>query len=128
MRSHAEDLALNALDCRSQLRHGAYAPNGKAQAAKPLQLIGNAFQGCWREGSTGRVHLLRNDFDATAGLRFSGRSCIRPLHAQHTDVLGQGSAELLPCPATLEVCRCLKRSEEHTSELQSLMRISDAVF
>src|SRR3546814_19919225 len=37
MRSHAEDLALNALDCRSQLRHGAYAPNGKAQAAKPLQ-------------------------------------------------------------------------------------------
>src|SRR3546814_1313347 len=28
----------------------------------------------------------------------------------------------------LDVCRCLCRSEEHTSELQSLMRISYAVF
>src|SRR3546814_7037025 len=37
MRSHAEDLALNALDCRSPLRPGAYAPNGQDQAATPLQ-------------------------------------------------------------------------------------------
>src|SRR3546814_7360924 len=31
-------------------------------------------------------------------------------------------------PAVVEQRRCLRRSEEHTSELQSLMRISYAVF
>src|SRR3546814_9194205 len=31
-------------------------------------------------------------------------------------------------PAAIRICCCTKRSEEHTSELQSLMRISYAVF
>src|SRR3546814_4303803 len=40
---------------------------------------------------------------------------IRQLDQQHTDVVGHGEQEFA-------------RSEEHTSELQSLMRISYAVF
>src|SRR3546814_1235622 len=34
----------------------------------------------------------------------------------------------LPEPRFVDLARCLERSEEHTSELQSLMRISYAVF
>src|SRR3546814_3329283 len=33
-----------------------------------------------------------------------------------------------PVPSPMTVCRQVSRSEEHTSELQSLMRISYAVF
>src|SRR3546814_17301475 len=38
------------------------------------------------------------------------------------------SAHFAIQPSTLSLCACVKRSEEHTSELQSLMRISYAVF
>src|SRR3546814_7004222 len=46
-----------------------------------------------------------------------------------TAVVGEASPGVPVNAATLfHICSCSKRSEEHTSELQSLMRISYAVF
>src|SRR3546814_1626411 len=47
------------------------------------------------------------------------------LHVRHLGVLGH---VLMNCQTLGEVAEQLARSEEHTSELQSLMRISYAVF
>src|SRR3546814_9487671 len=44
------------------------------------------------------------------------------------EVRACGPRTLLPEDATLDGCTVMRRSEEHTSELQSLMRISLAVF
>src|SRR3546814_3409723 len=44
------------------------------------------------------------------------------------DSLGKSSAVVTPMSAVLAARRRSARSEEHTSELQSLMRISYAVF
>src|SRR3546814_5359431 len=58
-----------------------------------------------------------------AGLRPAGV----PLHALHAQRVRGGSADL-PAPDAGAGRRPGVRSEEHTSELQSLMRISYAVF
>src|SRR3546814_10793896 len=62
------------------------------------------------------VHLL-GDAQQHEGVEGSGRHG-DPLAVQHLDAVAPGLAR--PAPR--------ERSEEHTSELQSLMRISYAVF
>src|SRR3546814_5992489 len=42
--------------------------------------------------------------------------------------LGKNASAFLPCAWAAKLLRYSARSEEHTSELQSLMRISYAVF
>src|SRR3546814_4733897 len=50
-----------------------------------------------------------------------------PIVKLNDPVISDGTAmSRAPCPVATQFCR--KRSEEHTSELQSLMRISYAVF
>src|SRR3546814_2704477 len=56
-----------------------------------------------------------------AGGRCYGYSTVRPFDAAGTPI--KGEREIDPAEAEIVV-----RSEEHTSELQSLMRISYAVF
>src|SRR3546814_2487982 len=46
----------------------------------------------------------------------------------YTALAGEGGISLQPYPNILRWIDRMKRSEEHTSELQSLMRISYAVF
>src|SRR3546814_8083812 len=59
--------------------------------------------------------------------RFSGLRLTRPacLQLQH---LERGALTLHHQPRKDQLAQSLRRSEEHTSELQSLMRISYAVF
>src|SRR3546814_2540462 len=85
--------------------------------------------------------LYRSDRDRRGGGRASGLSICPGQGA----LLGRGSAGVRHacklrrlgavgrracrlCPRDVERCRACARSEEHTSELQSLMRISYAVF
>src|SRR3546814_3344442 len=56
--------------------------------------------------------------------RFVRHDARRPIKFAHTDHRGAGEDELFDRMAP----GMAKRSEEHTSELQSLMRISYAVF
>src|SRR3546814_1737013 len=53
----------------------------------------------------------------------------RPIKFAHTDHRGAGEDELFDrmAPGMAKCAKTLARSEEHTSELQSLMRISYAV-
>src|SRR3546814_6073436 len=54
---------------------------------------------------------------------------LRPsIAANSAGALGSAVAKRSACPAPSAVRSSSKRSEEHTSELQSLMRISYAVF
>src|SRR3546814_5123202 len=62
--------------------------------------------------------------------RFARQSERLDLYAAAADRL-KAAGRLYPCYETaeeLELRRKVQRSEEHTSELQSLMRISSAVF
>src|SRR3546814_20859609 len=61
------------------------------------------------------------DFEAVANVRSGERLAPWPRHLRH----GPSERQRL-CLPDIRVCR--KRTEEHTSELQSLMRISYAVF
>src|SRR3546814_4337900 len=78
------------------------------------------------EGSAGMREPLaekettRSRLEATAMARPEG-FCPSP-HAFPLPSVGEG------CEALANACVSLRRSEEHTSELQSLMRISYAVF
>src|SRR3546814_8958729 len=63
-----------------------------------------------------RVHVVRADIEEVAGVGVAIDLGVGVLAA----VTRIGHAQLEPCEA--------RRSEEHTSELQSLMRISYAVF
>src|SRR3546814_1943720 len=49
-------------------------------------------------------------------------------HGGKTGDIGNGRRGIYWQPCRVGVARCRLRSEEHTSELQSLMRISYAVF
>src|SRR3546814_9182500 len=70
--------------------------------------------------------------------RFHSSSHNRRCSAHHTRDSIQPPNQLLqtqishrrkqPCTSAPRASRCARRSEEHTSELQSLMRISYAVF
>src|SRR3546814_3552957 len=55
----------------------------------------------------------------------SRAGCVRP---RQTAGSAAGAGRSLPLPADQAPRQCSGRSEEHTSELQSLMRISYAVF
>src|SRR3546814_9835943 len=73
----------------------------------------------------------RSDVAADAGL--SRRADRQPARKAARDParlgpLGDGAAERASRRASGVAVRLLRRSEEHTSELQSLMRISYAVF
>src|SRR3546814_4437988 len=79
-----------------------------------------------REGEVGHVDLV-------VALR---QQAVQPLR-RHIDMAGGAGAAAAALGAHAEILRgqhlhqgiaLLKRSEEHTSELQSLMRISYAVF
>src|SRR3546814_4712880 len=52
---------------------------------------------------------------------------VEPVHAHHARARQQGEAREKERPVMIERTG-IERSEEHTSELQSLMRISYAVF
>src|SRR3546814_6718574 len=96
--------------------------------------------------TVGEPQALAEGVDAPEPARRHGRSAVDPLGAGQVDAwraeslvevmrgeadaaLGQRQAEgRLHGPAEPRPRRRLRRSEEHTSELQSLMRISYAVF
>src|SRR3546814_6912384 len=59
--------------------------------------------------------------------RMRGHQPLEAVLAHHPDILGSHQRDLLRL-AALQGNRPAQRSEEHTSELQSLMRISYAVF
>src|SRR3546814_3865091 len=85
--------------------------------------------------------LLRATQAVRRGARAGGtasrdRRSVLPQAAQDDDATGRAPSRIAP-PATYEsggrprgrpFCSRARRSEEHTSELQSLMRISYAVF
>src|SRR3546814_5386139 len=92
-------------------------------------------RGCGRRLCLARLHsrtILRGYFAPAAGCR-GCRKCgeqqeqADPEHASSDD-RQRPSWNLARYPATLSCPGHLVRSEEHTSELQSLMRISYAVF
>src|SRR3546814_7969498 len=68
----------------------------------------------WRTGSSG-VRSSPSTAEASAAIGASNRE-------------GEGSIVISLTPELLSSFHIRKRSEEHTSELQSLMRISYAVF
>src|SRR3546814_10868781 len=81
------------------------------------------------------VHVLglaRDRADVTLGLLDAEHEVLAPLHHVLAQVLSEGRPSLRGlAPSDLLEGRLdglLDRSEEHTSELQSLMRISYAVF
>src|SRR3546814_2699886 len=71
-------------------------------------------------GSAGRYATGRH---ARTG---GGNTCLCPLGSR--DPARIGSAPFVTAPGAAHIGRMATRSEEHTSELQSLMRISYAVF
>src|SRR3546814_4758132 len=90
--------------------------------------------GFHRRPDLGVVHLLK-PHDATAAVEIGNRLDVEHQHRftkAHVDMLAQGV--FMPCVFTQGIRRSRysghrdHRSEEHTSELQSLMRISYAVF
>src|SRR3546814_1831119 len=83
-----------------------------------------------RDGAANR----RRVHDRTAAPRFQHR-CDLMFHAmknaEHVDIQGSleiGARQLMKRHVDRRQPRIVERSEEHTSELQSLMRISYAVF
>src|SRR3546814_9772544 len=110
---------------RSRRAAGTGAPHGGAQAAAP------APPGCAAPG------LLRGRApDAGADAAPGDRPGVRRRHhRRRASVLRDGVHRRQPADAVLRRTRTVAapahradRSEEHTSELQSLMRISYAVF
>src|SRR3546814_3484715 len=72
--------------------------------------------------------LFRSDFRAAQAKTFD-RSAVERTNALHPVMLAEPSSKMVPeCPDHRRRGCCQRRSEEHTSELQSLMRISYAVF
>src|SRR3546814_6506450 len=72
---------------------------------------------------------LRSDAGRTAALGFDGKWVIHPGQvASVTEAYTPTDEELARAREVLEALSAAERSEEHTSELQSLMRISYAVF
>src|SRR3546814_1934083 len=65
---------------------------------------------------------------ATTSARTLSRSLLKNGLPSRFTVLKHLSAVVLPQPLRTSLLDLIRRSEEHTSELQSLMRISYAVF
>src|SRR3546814_10471853 len=79
----------------------------------PLRLVGHAIHSCRR---------CRSSASARAGLR-------QDVRGNEREGLQRPRIDRHRCPIPWSaLCRALPRSEEHTSEIQSLMRISYAVF
>src|SRR3546814_3287405 len=62
-----------------------------------------------------------------SGLRISPRQ-LPPVSSRPPPATCSTSSRYMPCPISMWCSPRARRSEEHTSELQSLMRISYAVF
>src|SRR3546814_6940321 len=74
----------------------------------PTAVPGNAFCGTLKTGYLAIAKVMEGDAEVVKVLALSGQG--------------------LPAASATDVALCAMRSEEHTSELQSLMRISYAVF
>src|SRR3546814_1568258 len=80
-------------------------------------------------GPAARTVALRLKYGRRLGhARLMATLMLRPLRALAGEGAGEGEALLVPVPLYRWRLWSRGRSEEHTSELQSLMRISYAVF
>src|SRR3546814_7314721 len=85
----------------------------------------------WRRGVSGRECARLSEFLHADGPQHRARPHLTGVHDRIADRLCDGlhppdASEKTACGRRAR--RCAARSEEHTSELQSLMRISYAVF
>src|SRR3546814_2627240 len=85
----------------------------------------------FRSARVGSQH--RRNLDAMGGGRLGlcgdvGRAAALPFARHRQDPLGHAASRLQEREEAEEPDPLVRRSEEHTSELQSLMRISYAVF
>src|SRR3546814_3964141 len=91
------------------------------------------YYGCWKPFDFGkRVHRLISNFERLCDERERDIVLAVPVDFETVAVVGNLTRRLRPRTPTqrggMKVVRVCQRSEEHTSELQSLMRISYAVF
>src|SRR3546814_6223314 len=98
----------------------AYLADHKAQTLETVSAAAESFAAT--HGSSDRHFLLAA---GNAGIQAATNDVVRK--ANHTMLFWVYGAVILFCFVTFRSWRAV-RSEEHTSELQSLMRISYAVF
>src|SRR3546814_1649042 len=102
-----------------------------ALASHPLSwamLSGRRRQFLEREGARVAIHCVRGGESIGRPLVLAVAAAVLPLLAGCADPVPTLTYAERYCYRTLAEVDCHDRSEEHTSELQSLMRISYAVF